>query len=253
MKISVITVCFNSAATVRDTLRSVATQTYPDVEHIIVDGASTDGTMEIVRAHGTRLARVVSEPDRGVYDAMNKGIALATGEVVGFLNSDDFFASPAELEFVARAFDDPGVDACHADLIYVREHDPGTVVRYWKSSPYRRGRFRTGWMPPHPTFYVRRAVYERLGGFDLDFRFQADFELTTRFLEVHRVRSAYLPRVMVKMRLGGATNNSLANILKGNLEAYRACLKNDLPVSPLFVLRKIMSRIPQFFAKPPDA
>lgn len=252
MKISVITVCFNSAATIQDSLRSVAAQTHADVEHIIVDGASTDRTMEIVRAHGTRLAHVISEPDRGVYDAMNKGIALATGDVVGFLNSDDFFASTAELAFVAKAFDDPAVDACHADLVYVGEHDPGKVVRYWRSNAYRPGQFRTGWMPPHPTFYVRRSVYQRFGGFDLEFRLQADFELTTRFLEVHRIRSLYLPRVLVNMRLGGATNRSLANILKGNLEAYRACRKNGLPVTPLFMLRKILSRLPQFFAMPPD-
>jgi len=208
--------------------------------------------MEIVNRHRDRLAKVVSAPDSGIYDAMNKGIALASGDVIGFLNSDDCFSSPVELEFVAKAFEDPNVEACYADLVYVGEHDPGKVIRYWKSKEYQYGQFRTGWMPAHPTFYVRRSVYREFGGFDLQFRLQADFELAMRLLEVHRIRSVYIPRVMVKMRMGGATNNSLMNILKGNREAYRACLKHGLPVTPLFMLRKIMSRIPQFFSRQPD-
>lgn len=234
-------------------MASVAEQTHPDIEHIIVDGQSTDRTMEIVNRHRDRLAKVISAPDNGIYDAMNKGIALASGDVVGFLNSDDYFASPVELEFVANAFEDPGVDACHADLVYVGAHDPGKIVRYWKSHEYRYGQFRTGWMPAHPTFYVRRSVYQKFGGFDLQFRLQADFELTMRLLEVHRIRSVHIPRVLVKMRVGGATNNSLANILKGNLEAYRACLKHGLPVTPFFMLRKIISRLPQFLARQRNA
>jgi len=207
--------------------------------------------MEIVNRHRDGLGIVVSAPDNGIYDAMNKGIALASGDVIGFLNSDDCFAGPGELEFVAQAFEDPAVDACHADLVYVAERDPGRVVRYWKSAEYRYGQFRTGWMPAHPTFYVRRSVYQKFGGFDLQFRLQADFELTMRLLEVHRIRSVHIPRVLVRMRVGGATNNSLVNILKGNFEAYRACLKHGLPVTPFFMLRKIMSRIPQFLATPP--
>lgn len=229
----------------------MAAQSHPDVEHIIVDGCSTDRTMEIVARHRENLAQVVSAPDRGIYDAMNKGLALASGEVVGFLNSDDYFASPAELAAIAAAFQDATVDACYADLVYVAERDPNKVVRFWRSNPYRYGQFRSGWMPAHPTFYARRTVYQKLGGYDLQFRLQADFELTMRFLEVHRITSLYIPRVLVKMRLGGKTNSSLGNILEGNLEAYRACLKNGLPVTPLFILRKIMSRIPQFFARQP--
>ena len=252
MKISVITICYNSESTIEETLTSVAGQTHPDIEHIIVDGCSTDSTMEIVERHRERLAIVVSAPDGGIWDAMNKGIALASGDVIGFLNSDDHFASPVELEFVARAFEDPAVDACHADLVYVAGGDPGRVVRYWKSGDYRQGQFRTGWMPAHPTFYVRRSVYRKFGGFDLQFPLQADFELSMRLLEVHRIRSVHIPRVLVRMRIGGASNNSLANILKGNLEAYRACLKHGLPVTPLFMLRKILSRIPQFFSRQPD-
>jgi len=230
----------------------VAEQTHPDIEHIIVDGNSTDRTMEIVNRDRGRFGQVISAPDSGIYHAMNKGIALASGEIVGFLNSDDVFASAAEVACLAEAFENPAVEACHADLVYVGRHDSAKVIRYWQSNEYRYGQFRTGWMPAHPTFYVRRSVYQEFGGFDLRFRLQADFELTMRLLEVHRIRSVYLPRVLVKMRVGGATNNSLANILAGNLEAYRACLKNGLPVTPFFMLRKILSRIPQFFARPQD-
>ena len=251
IKISIITVCFNSAGTIEDTIKSVAEQTHVDIEHIIVDGCSTDGTMEIVNRHREHLSKVVSEPDHGIYDAMNKGLALASGDVIGFLNSDDLFANTAALALVAKAFEDPTIDACYADLVYVAEHDLSKVVRYWKSKNYREGQFSVGWMPAHPTFYVRRSVYERLGGFDLQFSLQADFELTMRFLEVHRIKSLYIPRVLVKMRLGGATNKSLHNVLQGNLEAYRACKKHGLAVTPLFMLRKVLSRLPQFFAKPP--
>ena len=250
LKISVITVCFNSAATIQDTLRSVAAQTHSDIEHIVIDGSSTDGTMEIVNSNRHRLAQVVSEPDRGIYDAMNKGLALATGDIVGFLNADDFYAVPNALELVAAPFSDPDVDAVYADLVYVDAVDTHRIVRYWKSRDYQPGLFLGGWMPAHPTFFVRRGIYEKLGRFDLEFRRQADFELTMRFLEVHRIRSLYLPMILVKMRIGGASNNSIVNIIRGNIEAYRACKKNHLPVTWLFIVKKMLSRIPQFFNKP---
>jgi len=251
IKISVVTVSYNSAATIGDTLRSVAAQRYSDVQHIVVDGASTDETMAVVDACRDGLAAVLSEPDRGVYDAMNKGIALADGEVVGFLNSDDVYADSGVLDDVAAAFMRPQVAACYGDLVYVDEHDTRRIVRYWKSRPYARGLCATGWMPAHPTFFVRRSVLERFGGFDLQYRLQADFELSLRLLEVHHIEALYIPRVMVRMRRGGMSNNSVVNVLNGNLEAYRACRNNGIAVSPLFVLRKIFSRLPQFFARPP--
>ena len=244
-----ITVCFNSAATIEDTLRSVAEQTHPDVEHIVVDGKSSDNTMAIVDRYRAGLAKVVSEPDCGVYDAMNKGIALASGDVVGFLNADDVFADATALESVAAAFDAPDVDACYADLVYVDKNDTGRVVRYWKSNEYRHGLCRKGWMPAHPTFYVRRRVFEQYGGFDLQYPRQSDFELTLRLLEVHGTKSVYIPRTLVRMRTGGISNNSYINVLKGNLEAYRACRNNGIAVSPLFIFQKILSRLPQFFAR----
>lgn len=249
MKISIITVCYNSAATIQDTIDSVASQTYPEIEHIVVDGASRDNTMEIVRA-APSVTNYVSEPDHGIYDAMNKGIAMSTGDIIGTLNSDDFYMHKDVLAHVAAVFDDPRVDACYADLIYIDQHDPQKIVRYWKSRPFKPGLFKRGWMPAHPTFFVRRKYYEELGDFDLDFKLQADFELTMRFLELFRINSVYLPEVIVKMRAGGVSNQSLRNIVKGNIEAYRACKKNHLGISLLFSLFKILSRLPQFFRRP---
>lgn len=253
MKFSIITVVRNGAPTIRHAIESVADQQFPDVEHLVIDGASTDGTLEIIERYRGRLGSIVSEPDHGIYDGMNKGLGLATGDIIGFLNADDLYADEHVLRDVAVCFDDPSVEAVYGDLIYVSAADPARVVRYWRSGEYRAGRFRSGWMPAHPTLFVRRRVYERFGGFDLSFRLQSDFDLTMRLLEVHRIKAVYLPRILVRMRLGGATNRSVANVVRGNLEAYRACRKNAVKVSPWFIVRKVLSRIPQFFARPDEA
>lgn len=249
MNISIITVCYNSEATIEDTILSVAAQTHPDKEHLIVDGASADGTMDVVHRYGGAV-RSVSEPDRGIYDAMNKGIAMATGEVIGTLNADDVYADDSVLAQVAEVFSDPTVDVCYADLVYVDQHDPSCIVRYWKSRVYEDGLFERGWMPAHPTFFVRRSVYEKFGNFDLSFPRQADFELTMRFMAIHKIKSVYVPKIWVKMRMGGVSNNSVRGMIKGNLEAYRACRKNGLDVGLWFIPRKVISRLPQFFMKP---
>lgn len=251
MKITVITVTWNSAATVGDTLTSINVQTHPEVEHVIVDGGSTDSTLAIVKAVGRRVTTVVSERDNGIYDAMNKGVKLARGDVVGLLNSDDFLASPAALATIAAAFADPEVDAVYGDLCYVRQNDPSQIVRYWRSSPFRPGLFALGWAPPHPTLYVRRAFYERLGGFDLAYPLAADLELMARFFEVHRIRARYVPEVLVRMRTGGATNRSWGNIARQNREILSALRKNGLVGSMAgFALRKIASRLRQFTTRP---
>ncbi len=253
MKISVITVCFNSAATITDTLKSVREQSYPDIEHIVVDGGSTDRTAEMVSAEGSRVAKFVSEPDRGIYDAMNKGIGLASGDVIGFINADDFYASEDALAKVADQFRHPGVDGCYGNLCYVKEFDTQSVVRYWRSSEFRPGFFASGWCPPHPTFFVRRRIYERFGRFDLSYRIAADVELMMRFLEVHHVRTRYLPEVLVKMRMGGTTNKSLKNIAKQNGEILRALKKHGLATNLLaFFGKKIISRGKQFVTKPSE-
>lgn len=254
MKISIITATYNSGKTIADTLDSVATQSHDDVEHIVVDGQSNDDTLSILDAHRGRIARLVSEPDQGIYDAMNKGIGMATGEVIGLLNSDDVFADRDSLSEVAAVMQDPDVDCCYGDLVYVDSGDLSRIVRYWKSRPYEAGLFRKGWVPPHPTFYVRRHVYERYGRFDLNYRLAADFELMLRFLEKHRIRSVYIPRVLVKMRLGGATNQSLANIFKQNVEIYRSARQHQIGMSVAkFVLGKIWARSAQFLSRPGNA
>jgi glycosyltransferase involved in cell wall biosynthesis len=247
VKISVITVVRNGAETIEETIRSVARQSYPDTEHIVVDGASTDDTMTIVERYRNTISRAISEPDEGIYDAMNKGIGMASGDVIGFLNADDVYADSDVLSRVAEVFNDPKIEGVYGDLVYVDREDSRRVVRYWKSREYELGSFEKGWMPAHPTFFVRKRVYDRLGGFDLDYKIQSDFELTMRFIGIHGIKTRYLPFVMVRMRRGGMSNKNLRNVIRGNLEAYRACKKHGVDVSPLFILFKICSRIPQFF------
>jgi glycosyltransferase involved in cell wall biosynthesis len=251
MKISVITVCYNSAKTIGHTLQSVREQTHGDIEHIIVDGCSSDNTLGVVKAEGLHVTKVVSERDKGIYDAMNKGIALASGEIVAFINADDFYSTPGVLTTVAAVFEKSGADCCYGDLCYVSQVDPTRTVRYWRSADFVPGSFEKSWCPPHPTFFVRRSVYLRLGGFDLSFRIAADFELMARYLEVARISSHYIPEVLVKMRLGGTTNRSLSNIFKQNAEISRALSINGLRSSLVsFVLNKLVSRAIQFVRRP---
>ena len=249
--ITIITVVFNGAETLPNTIESILNQNYDNIEHIVVDGGSSDATANILRQYDHVIDHWLSEKDSGIYDAMNKGIALATGEIIGTLNADDFYADNTVLTQVATIFSDPTVDACFADLIYVDKFNLDKIVRYWKSNPFQSGLFNRGWMPAHPTFFVRRRIYEQYGEFDLNFPRQADFELSLRFLEVHKIKSIYVPNIWVKMRIGGVSNNSFRGIIKGNIEAYHACRKNGLDVEMLpFILRKMLSRVPQFFKKP---
>lgn len=251
MKISVITVVYNAVDTIEDTLKSVLEQDYQEIEHIVIDGGSTDGTMDIVNRYRKQLAVVMSEPDKGIYDAMNKGVRHANGDIIGTLNSDDWYADKSVLSRVAKAFtDDKNLDAVYGDIVFVTKGEPHSLVRYWQSRPYQDGLFEKGWMPPHPTFFVKKECYSRFGDFDLDLKIQSDFDLTMRFMVVNKIKTQYLPGVMVKMRMGGVTNNRISNVIKGNYEAYRACKKNGLSVTPLFMVKKILSRIPQFFRKP---
>ena len=251
MKISIITVCYNSEKTIGDTLRSVFEQKYENIEHIIIDGGSTDRTLAIVSTAGAHVAKIVSEPDNGIYDAMNKGIALATGDVVGFINADDFYPGPTVLAVVASAFESSGADCCYGDLCYVKQEDVSKTVRYWRSAPFTLGLFGRGWCPPHPTFFVRREVYKRLGGFDLSFKIAADFELMARYLEAAQITSLYIPQVLVKMRLGGTTNRSLINIFKQNVEIRRALSSIGRRSSLVgFLSNKLFIRLIQFVSRP---
>ena len=259
MKISIITVCYNSAATIRDAVNSVLGQQGVTLEYIVIDGQSSDDTMAILKSYGKRITHLVSEPDNGIYDAMNKGVALATGDVVGILNSDDFYSDPQVLSQVMEVFDsDEGggasvsrartdeeasvlktgapsevttishrsspapIDCAYGDLDYVAAVDTNQVVRAWRSGEMRPGAFRRGWHPAHPSFFVRRSVYERFGVFDTALPIAADYEFMLRVLERESLQSVYVPKVLVKMRMGGASNSSIKNIAKANLECWKA-------------------------------
>ncbi|SFK33178.1 glycosyltransferase family 2 protein [Methylophaga sulfidovorans] len=249
LKISIITVCFNAAETIKSTIESIASQNYPIIEHIIVDGGSTDGTREIINK-STSVSKYIFEPDDGIYDAMNKGIKAATGDIVGILNADDFYENENVLSDVAAAFFDPLIDVVYGDLVYVDKENTDKIIRYWKSRCFVPGLFQRGWMPAHPTFFVRKHYFDELGYYDTEYKIQSDFELTMRFLEIYRLTSVYLPNIMIKMRIGGASNNSLRNIIKGNIESFKACKKNNLKIPFYFNLIKTASRLPQFWQRP---
>ena len=250
MHISIITVCLNSAGTIADALESVGKQTFREIEHIVVDGVSTDGTQEIVRGFTPKVARLISEPDRGLYDAMNKGLAAASGEIIGYLNSDDVYASDDVLQKVATVFAEPDVDACYGDLVYVHRNDMSQVVRYWRSRPYSPGLVERGWMPAHPTFFVRRRLLLEEGGFNTRYRYHADFDLVVRLFLQRRIRTKYIPEILVRMRVGGKTNRSLRNIVRGNLESIDSLRSHGVPVTPMFFIGKLVSRVPQFLRRP---
>lgn len=247
MTITVITVCRNAVDTIRDCVESVASQTHPGVEHWIIDGDSGDGTRQLLEAIQPEFGfRLLSEPDGGLYEAMNKGLARATGEVIGFLNADDWYVSPTVLAEVAEALADPAPQACYGDLRYVDRWDTGRVVRDWIAGAYRPGAFFRGWMPPHPTFFARREVYGRWGGFDTRYRFGADWELLFRLFEVAGIETVYVPRCWVAMRLGGATNRSLGNILANHRECLAAFRRHGHRAGWAFPFGKVAHRLRQF-------
>lgn len=241
MKISIITVVYNAEQTIGDTIRSVLEQDYPQIEYIIVDGASTDGTMAIVEQYRHRIAGIVSEPDKGIYDAMNKGIGLATGDIVGILNSDDFYIDSHAVSKVADAFKNPSVGAVFADLVYVRPDDLSTSVRRYSSKDFRPEKFAYGWMPAHPTFFLRKRFYDEYGLYKTDYKIAADYELLIRMLYVHAVPYVYIPEVLIKMRLGGASTRSLKSTAVLNSEIVRACRENGIDTN----FFKVYSKYPK--------
>ncbi len=247
MKISIITAVFNNRDTVAQALDSVLSQSHLDSELVVIDGGSTDGTLNILSGYIDRMAVFVSEPDRGIYDALNKGIAKATGDVIGFLHSDDLMADESVLKRVADAFADPAVDAVYGDLVYVSRNDPSRVVRRWKAGSFNVNQFRWGWMPPHPTFYVRREIYERLGSFDTTFRIAADYDCMLRFLKAG-IRVTYIPHLQVRMRVGGVSNRSLHSMVAKSVEDIRALRKNNIGAT-IALICKNARKVPQFFLR----
>lgn len=249
MKVSIITVCFNSSKTIEDTIKSVIGQSYGKIEHIVIDGRSTDGTLDILKQYGDQIHKCVSEPDDGIYDAMNKGVDLTTGDVVGFLNSDDCYADNDVVAKIAGVMQSNDVDCCYGDLEYVAPDNPSKTVRRWRSQPYQDSLFRKGWHPPHPTFFAKKAVFDKYGGFDLNYIIGADYELMLRFLQRYNIKSEYIPLVLVKMRSGGISNKNLYQIIKANIECYRAWKKNGLKVTPLIMLKKPVSKLVQYMKR----
>mgnify|MGYP004512142409 CR=1 FL=1 len=249
MKFSIVTVTYNSGKTLCDTIQSVLSQTYPFIEYIIVDGLSTDNTVAIIKEYEACFnggMRWISEKDKGLYDAMNKGFRMATGDVIGIINSDDLLADPTAVEKVMAAFKEhPDADAVYADLFYVAQNDTNKLVRHWISGKQRP--FRYGWHPAHPTFYVKREIYQKYGLFDLDFKFAADFELMLRLIEKEHIKLFYLPEPLVRMRLGGTTSKNLTNIKKGNIECIKAFKKNGIKVSRLYPLFRLLPKLKQYF------
>lgn len=250
MKITIVTVCFNSAATIGDTLRSVAAQVHPDIEHIVIDGASKDATLEIVQREGAHVARVVSEPDSGIYDAMNKGLRLATGDLVGFLNADDLLADSDAMARMAATASRTGADVVFGDLVYVRPDNLDSVVRYWASGEFSRQRLRLGWMPPHPAFYVRRSRLAEIGEFDTGLRIAADYDFILRTLGRCDIASAHVPGVLVRMRTGGVSNRSLATLWRKSSEDLLALRRSGIGGWPTLVCKNLR-KLPQFFVRNP--
>lgn len=243
--LSLITATFNAEETLADNIKCVAGQTVP-VEHMIVDGGSRDGTMKVVEAHRAHLSQVVCEPDDGLYDAMNKGIRMANGDVVGILNADDFYPSDDVIERVLAPFDDPDVGAVYGDLWYVDADDTSKATRKWRAGEFDRNKFYWGWMPPHPTFFVRRELYDMYGDFNLALGSAADYELMLRFLLKHRVRAAYVPKVLVHMRVGGVSNASVANRLAANRMDRQAWRVNGLKPYPWTTVAKPLRKVVQW-------
>ena len=242
MKISLISISYNSENTISKTFQSVKNQSFNNYEYILIDGGSIDGTLNIANKQN-HISKIVSEPDKGIYDALNKGIKNSTGEIIGFLNSDDTFYDKNSLQHIVDAFDDN--TACvFGDLIYTDINEE--VKRVWKGSAFKKGAFNKGWMPAHPTFYCRRSVYEKLGLYDDRFRIAGDFELMLRFLEKHNIRSKYIPKTLVNMKVGGASNNGLKSKLDILKEEFRAFNQNDVNLNKLSYIFHKAKKLKEF-------
>jgi glycosyltransferase involved in cell wall biosynthesis len=243
MKVSIITVCFNSVATIEDTIESVLAQDHRDIEYIVIDGGSTDGTLDILKKYRGRISKCISEPDRGIYDAMNKGIRLSTGDIIATLNSDDIYADRSVVGHMVGFISSSGLDAGYGDLVYV-DRRLKNIVRTWRPGPYKQGAFRRGWVIPHPAFFCRKEVFSKYGFFSDKFRIAADFELMLRFLEKYHITVDYLPEMIVKMRIRGKAN-TLRGILRGNYEIIKSFRMNGLSISPWFFILKPLAKVSQ--------
>lgn len=252
MKISIITVTYNSSKTIKDTLESVLNQTYKNIEYIVVDGQSKDDTVEIIKSYEIKFKekgiefKWISEKDDGLYDAMNKGIKIATGEYFGILNSDDFYCDNFIIEKVVKTLEKNKTDSLYANLYYVDAKDTNKIIRNWKSQRFKDNLFKNGWHPAHPTFFVKKEIYEKYGIFNLNYKIAADYEIMLRFLEKYKISTQFLDEYLVKMRLGGESNQSIKNIIKANKECYRAWAENGLSINKIFIMKKLFRKILQY-------
>jgi len=229
-----------------ETIESVVNQRYKNIEYIIIDGKSTDSTVDIIRRYASHIYYWISEPDTGMYDAINKGIQMATGDIIGVLNSDDMLASADVIMDIVACFDDTGTDSIYGDLVYVDQVNPQKVLRYWKGLPYKRSRFRYGWMPAHPTFYIRRELIDQFGSYENHYYSAADYEFMARYLYHHKVNCCYLPKMIVKMRMGGVSNSNLYRRLRANRRDYLAMKRNKIPFAFIASILKPLIKIPQY-------
>ncbi len=241
--VSIISVSYNSIRTISDTIKSVLAQTYPNIEYIIIDGSSTDGTIELVNSFGNKISKFTSEPDNGIYDAINKGIRLATGDIIGILHSDDFFYNEFVIEKVVKSFSDNDIDAVFGDVQFVDSKKTSKIVRYYSSKHFNPRKFKYGFMPPHPSFYVRRELYDKLGFYKTDYKIAADFELLIRFLYVNQIKCKYLEMIFVSMRTGGVSNRSILSNYTLNKEIARACRENGIRTNYFNIYSKYITKI----------
>ncbi len=248
MKISVITAVHNRRDTLAGAVRSLQAQTHDNFEHVVMDARSTDGSLELLEELADARMKLVSERDDGIYDALNKGMARATGDIIGLMHSDDFFASDTVLELVARAFKERDVDAVYGDLDYVSASDPDRVVRHWVSGEYSRSKLKRGWMPPHPALYVRREVVDQWGGYDTTYQIAADYDAILRWFGRGQISARYVPRVFVKMRVGGESNRSIERVVRKSREDYRALRANKIGGFGALAWKNL-SKLGQFTAK----
>jgi len=246
VKVSIITVVFNGKDTISDCIDSVLTQDYKDIEYVIIDGNSSDGTVELIKSYGDRIFKLTSEPDKGIYDAMNKGLKMASGEIVGILNADDFYSDSKVISDVVRSFNNIGIEGVYGDLQYVSADDKLRVTRNWISGNYKKGSFLNGWMPPHPTLFLKKSVYDKVGLFRLDMGSAADYELMLRIIHKTGIKIAYVPRVLVKMRAGGVSNSSISNRLAANRNDRKAWAVNELNPNFYTLWFKPLRKIFQF-------
>ena len=248
-KVSIITVSYNSDKYIKTCIDSVNSQSWPFLEHVFIDGMSKDSTLSIIDNFSRREKIVISEPDKGIYDAMNKGLMHVTGDLVGILNSDDILKSPTIIENIVKKFEEHNCDAIFGDLEFVDSKNVDKIIRVWKSSSFIENSFSKGWHPPHPTLYVKREIYDKYGGFDLNLNVSADFDLMLRFFEKYKIKTKYLEQTIVKMRYGGESTGSLKKIIEGNINVMKSFKNNDIPVSIFYPFFRIFSKLPQFMKK----